>query len=79
MSDEKDFGYRVESKSSEAQVAHRQILYDLFRDRPMPDEQLMIVLGLYMRSSALAKSSSRIPAKGWRAVLVSNGLPTEID
>ncbi|OGW97628.1 MAG: hypothetical protein A2Z81_09720 [Omnitrophica WOR_2 bacterium GWA2_45_18] len=36
-------------------MAHRQKLYRLFADRPMPDEQLLTCLGLYMRSSALAK------------------------
>jgi len=55
MGEEKDFGYSGETKSSDAQVEHRQILYDLFKSRPMPDDQLMNVLGLYMRSSALAK------------------------
>lgn len=55
MSDDKDSGYKMETKASDAQVAHREVLYGLFRDRPMPDEQLLICLGLYMRSSALAK------------------------
>src|SRR3989304_6041962 len=36
-------------------MAHRQKLYRFFADRPMPDEQLLTCLGLYMRSSALAK------------------------
>lgn len=55
MSSEKDFGYRMETKASEAQIKHREIIYKLFRERPMPDDQLLINLGLYMRSSALAK------------------------
>ena len=54
-SDDDQFGYRVETKASEAQVAHREVLYKLFRECPMPVDQLMIVLGLYLRSSALAK------------------------
>jgi len=55
MSNEKDFGYREETKASEAQIKHREVLYKLFRERPMPDDQLLTNLGLYMRSSALAK------------------------
>jgi hypothetical protein len=55
MSSEKDFGYRLETKASEAQIKHREALYRLFRERPLPDDQLLINLGLYMRSSPLAK------------------------
>src|SRR3954471_24614111 len=55
MSSEKEFGYTMETKSSPEQVAHREKLYELFRSRPLPDDQLLICLGLYMRSSALAK------------------------
>ena len=54
-SDQKDFGYKGETKASDAQLAHRETLYRLFRERPMPDDQTMICLGLFMRSSALAK------------------------
>lgn len=49
------FGYKVETKASAEQVAHREVLYELYRQCPMPVEQLMMVLGLYLRSSALAK------------------------
>lgn len=55
MSREKDFGYRLETKASDAQIKHREILYKLFREHPLPDDQLLVNLGLYMRSSALAK------------------------
>ena len=55
MSSEKDLGYRMETKAPEAQIKHREILYRLFREHPMPDDQLLINPGLYMRSSALAK------------------------
>ena len=55
MSSEQDSGYQLETKASEAQVKHREQLYRLFRQHPMHDEQLLINLGLYMRSSALAK------------------------
>lgn len=55
MSSENDFGYKMETKGTDQQVAHRELLYQLFRDRPLPDNQLLICLGLFMRSSALAK------------------------
>jgi hypothetical protein len=54
MSD-KSFGYRMETKASDTQMSHREVLHRLFGDRPMPDDQLLLSLGLYMRSSALAK------------------------
>lgn len=50
-----ELAYTQETKSSAAQVAHREELYRLFRERPMPDDQLLTTMGLYMRSSALAK------------------------
>ncbi|MGZ3689299.1 MAG: TylF/MycF/NovP-related O-methyltransferase, partial [Bdellovibrionota bacterium] len=50
-----EFDYKQETKATDADVHKRQVLYDLFNGRPMPDDQLMICLGLYMRSSALAK------------------------
>lgn len=55
LQSEKDFGYRMETKSTDAQIAHREKLYNLFRQRPLPDDQLLISLGLFMRSSSLAK------------------------
>ncbi len=55
MSGGKDFGYRLETKASESQLKHREIIYRLFRQRPMPDDQLLMNLGLYLRSSALTK------------------------
>ena len=54
-SDKQEFGYTGESKSTGAQMEHREVLYRLFKERPMPDDQLMICLGLFMRSSAVAK------------------------
>ena len=45
----------METKSSDAQMRQREELYRLFRERPMPDDELLLSLGLYMRSSALAK------------------------
>lgn len=55
MNKETDISYKMETKSSDEQVAHRELLYQLFRDRPIPDEELLICLGLFMRSSALTK------------------------
>lgn len=55
MESSSKFNYTEETKSSLAQVQHREELYRLFRERPMPDDQLLTTMGLYMRSSALAK------------------------
>lgn len=55
MSSEKDFGYTMETKASSQQLAHRELIYQMFKDRPMPDDQLLICPGLFMRSSVLAK------------------------
>ena len=49
------FDYKEETKSSEARLQQREELYQLFSQRPLPDDQLLTCLGLYMRSSALAK------------------------
>ena len=49
MPSEKDFGYKMETKASEAQVRQREKLYELFRNRPMPDDQLLLSLGLAPR------------------------------
>lgn len=49
------YNYTQETKSSPEKIAQRETLYRLFRERPMPDDQLLTNLGLYMRSSALAK------------------------
>ena len=49
------YAYTQETKSSPDKVAQRKILYDLFAERPLPDDQLLVNLGLYLRSSALAK------------------------
>ena len=55
MSGKTKYRYKMETKSSAAQMQHRELLYRLFRERPMPEDQLLLNLGLYMRSSALAK------------------------
>ena len=48
-------GYQQESRTTEEHLKKREKLYELFRSRPMPDDQLLVNLGLYMRSSALTK------------------------
>ena len=55
MTKNQDFGYKMETKASDEKVRHREVLYSLFQKRPMPDDQLLICQGLFMRSSALAK------------------------
>lgn len=49
------YNYVQETKSSPEKLKEREILYSLFQSRPMPDDQLLTSLGLYMRSSVLAK------------------------
>lgn len=44
-----------QNKSAKKILANRERLFDLFRRRPMSDEELLVNLGLYMRSGALAK------------------------
>jgi hypothetical protein len=44
-----------ETKASEAQLLARKALYDLFDNAPIPTEELVMNLGLFMRSSALTK------------------------
>jgi len=55
MSTKKPFDYKMESKATQVQEEHRETLYRLFRERPLPDDQLLLNPGLYMRSSVLAK------------------------
>ncbi len=47
--------YKLQSRASENQLLARQELLDLFRKCPIPEEQLLVNLGLYMRSSVCAK------------------------
>jgi hypothetical protein len=47
--------YTPHNRTTGKQVAARELLYDLFRRRPLPENELLINLGLYIRSSALAK------------------------
>lgn len=50
-----EYNYMQETKAPPDKIEHRKELYRLFEERPMPVDQLLISLGLYMRSSALAK------------------------
>ena len=47
--------YKLQSRASESQVLARKKLLDLFKRCPIPEEQLLVNLGLYIRSSVLAK------------------------
>jgi len=47
--------YQPQNRSSQDKIQNRENLYRLFNDRPMPDDQLMVNLGLFMRSGSLAK------------------------
>lgn len=44
-----------QNQTSDKVSSNRQRLFDLFASRPLPDEELLVNLGLYMRSGALAK------------------------
>lgn len=47
--------YTLQSRASENQVLARQKLLALFKRSPLPEEELLVNLGLYIRSSVLAK------------------------
>lgn len=47
--------YTPYNKTSITQKENREKLYDLYRNSPIPDEELLINAGLYIRSSALSK------------------------
>lgn len=47
--------YKIQTRASEERVKNRANLLNLFKTRPMADEELLINLGLFMRSGALAK------------------------
>lgn len=44
-----------QNKTDADRSDNRQRLFDLFANRPMPDEDLLVNLGLFMRSGSLAK------------------------
>lgn len=47
--------YKLQSRATENQVLARQKLLDLWRKCPIPEEELLVNLGIYIRSSVLAK------------------------
>ncbi len=47
--------YALHSKTDDRKKIARKNLMNLFQNRPLPDEHLLTNMGLYMRSSALAK------------------------
>lgn len=46
---------KLQTRASESQLSARQKLLDLFKRSPLPPEQLLVNLHLYVRSSVLAK------------------------
>jgi hypothetical protein len=44
-----------QTPSSEKTLSARENLFRLFAERPLPDEELLVNMGLYIRSGALAK------------------------
>ncbi len=50
-----EYNYRQETKATAENILKRKELYKLFADRPMPDDQLLTNLGLFMRSSDIVK------------------------
>ncbi|PRM91334.1 crotonobetainyl-CoA--carnitine CoA-transferase [Arcobacter cryaerophilus gv. occultus] len=48
--------YKMQKTGTEEQMSNREKLNNLFQNSPMPIEHLMVNLGLYMRSSVLAKT-----------------------
>lgn len=48
-------GYTNVVRGSEEEVRARQIILDLFRQTPIPDDELLVNLGAYLRSPLLAK------------------------
>jgi hypothetical protein len=47
--------HKLQTRASETQYQARQKLLDLFEHSPLPPEQLLVNLAMYMRSSVLAK------------------------
>ena len=54
MSDK--LNYKMQKTGTQEQMSNREKLNHLFQNSPMPIEHLMVNLGLYMRSSVLAKT-----------------------
>lgn len=52
---DKKLNYILETKATSEQISARNRIQDLFAKRSLPDEHLLVSMGLYMRSSALVK------------------------
>jgi len=50
-----ELDYKLQSRASEKQKSARERLLELFQTTPIPPEHLLVNLGLYMRSSVVAK------------------------
>ncbi|MEI6206725.1 MAG: TylF/MycF/NovP-related O-methyltransferase [Desulfuromonadales bacterium] len=50
-----ELDYKLQSRASEKQKSAREKLLELFQTTPIPPEHLLVNLGLYMRSSVVAK------------------------
>jgi hypothetical protein len=50
-----ELDYKLQSRASEQQKNARRALLELFQHSPLPPEHLLVNLGLYMRSSVVAK------------------------
>jgi hypothetical protein len=50
-----ELDYKLQSRASEKQMTAREKLLELFQTTPIPPEHLLVNLGLYTRSSVIAK------------------------
>ncbi len=50
-----ELDYKLQSRASEKHKTAREKLLELFQNTPLPPEHLLVNLGLYMRSSVVAK------------------------
>lgn len=48
-------GYTNVVRGSEQEVRAREVILDLFKNSPIPDDEMLVNLGAYLRSSLLAK------------------------
>lgn len=48
-------GYKMQTKASEEQISHQKALAKIFDDCKIPTDELLLNLGLFMRSSVLTK------------------------
>ena len=48
-------GYRNVARGSDEEKRAREMILELFKRTPIPDDELLVNLGLYLRSTILAK------------------------